>query len=427
MKVCLFAPDMAAFEQRRLRSIVPAPVDGTYTEILLTNSYGLPPEDGTHVNVTGGSRTLRMRTLRWLLRDPLRARVAGAGAMMLARASAEDLLEGLRAADADAIVSLDPAWTRHLRRIVHRRYPEWPCVDVGERWAERVRQWRRYDPGVLVTIVLPTYNGTKYLARSLASCLAQTHARLEVVVVDDGSGPEVARIVETHVDPRVRYLRHPVNRGLPAALNTGFAQASGELLTWTSDDNYYTPDAIEQMVRFLCTDADVDFVYADAWQIDPAGDVVGRLCVPPPEWLKVKNRVGGCFLYRRAVYEAVGDYDSRAVLAEDYDYWLRIARRFTMQRLFGALYYYRFHDHSLTGRSARERVRLQAERVRRANNPWWRSRQLGDPYEAELTNRRRLFSVGRRFDLQPNAPSVPGARVPAGPAGERPLRSADRR
>jgi glycosyltransferase involved in cell wall biosynthesis len=368
-----------------------------------------------------------MRTLRWLLRDPQRARLARAGAMMLARASAEHLLEGLRAADADVIVSLDPAWTGHLRRIVHRRYPEWPCVTTDERWAEPVPQWRRYDPGVLVTIVLPTYNGTKYLGRSLASCLAQTHPRLEVVVVDDGSGPEVARIVETYDDSRIRYLRHPVNRGLPAALNTGFAAARGQLLTWTSDDNYYAPDAIEQMVRFLSTHGDVDFVYADAWQIDADGDVVGSLRVPPPEWLKVKNRVGGCFLYRRAVYEALGDYDSRAVLAEDYDYWLRIMQRFTMQRLFCSLYYYRFHDHSLTGRSARGRVKQQAERVRRANKSWWRTRQLGDPYEAELTKRRRLFSVGHHFDLQPNARSLTGARVAAEPAGERPLRGADRR
>jgi GT2 family glycosyltransferase len=374
MRVCLFAPEMAAFEQRRLRSIVPAPVDATYAEILLTNSRGRPPEDGTQVNVSGGSRTLRMRTLRWLLRDPRYARVARVGAIVLARASAEDLLEGFRAADADVIVSLDPAWTEHLRRIVHGRYPEWPCVTAGERWAEPVRQWRRYEPGVLVTIVLPTYNGTKYLARSLASCLKQTHTRLEVVVVDDGSGPGVARIAAKCDDPRVRYLRHTVNRGLAAALNTGFAQARGELLTWTSDDNYYAPDAIEQMVRFLCTYGDVDFVYADAWQIDVDGEVVGNLRVPPPEWLEVKNRVGGCFLYRRAVYEAVGDYDPRAVLAEDYDYWLRIARRFTMQRLFCSLYYYRFHDQSLTGRSERERVKQQAERVRRANNSWWRTR-----------------------------------------------------
>ena len=74
------------------------------------------------------------------------------------------------------------------------------------------------------------------------------------------------------------------------------------MLTWTSDDNSYTPDAIEQMVRFLCTYPDVDFVYSDAYEIDAEGKVVGMLWVPLPEWLQVKNRVGGSFMYRRGVY-----------------------------------------------------------------------------------------------------------------------------
>jgi len=77
------------------------------------------------------------------------------------------------------------------------------------------------------------------------------------------------------------------------------------------------------------------------------------------------------------VYEALGDYDPSAVLAEDYDYWLRVARRFTMQRLFRVLYYYRYHPRSLTASSARQEVEVQAARVRRANQRWWRSSRVG--------------------------------------------------
>lgn len=377
MRVCIFGPDMPAFEQRQLRQRVPAPSDPGVEEILLTNSYGMGPTDGTYVHVTAGARTLRMRALRWLLRDTMRERRLRPIASVLRRLTAEDLIEGLRAADADVIVSLEPEWTYHLRECVRHRRGQWPSVTAGDVWPDELPRWRRYDPHACVSIVLPTYNGTKYLRDSLESCLSQTHSRIEVIVVDDGSGPEVADIVRQFGDPRLTYVRHEMNRGLPAALNTGFAHASGRLLTWTSDDNLYAPDAIEQMVRFLCTYADVDFVYADAWEIDAAGALVGPLNVPPPEWLQVKNRVGGCFLYRRAVYEAIGDYDPGAVLAEDYDYWLRIARRFTMQRLFRSLYYYRFHGESLTARSNRERVKEQAERVKRTNTGWWPSRRAG--------------------------------------------------
>lgn len=364
MRVCVFGADLQAFEQPRLRQVVPLPPTPAVQEILLSNSRGLPPADGTHVALTAGVTTLRMRGLRWLLAHwrlglPVRALAAAAS-----RLSSALLLEGLRAADPDVIVALDPIWARELRRCIRRHGLPWPCVLPGEPLPVAHGSWRKYDPEAAVSIVLPTYNGTTYLSLSIESCLAQTHRNLELVVVDDGSDPAVAECVSGFSDPRIRFVRHDVNQGLPAALNTGFRAATGSLLTWTSDDNLYTPDAIEQMVRFLCTYPDVDFVYADAYEMDVAGNVAGMLWVQPPEFLSVKNRVGGCFLYRRAVYEAVGDYDRDAVLAEDYDYWLRVARRFTMQRLFRVLYYYRYHPQSLTARSARDEVVRQAERVK---------------------------------------------------------------
>lgn len=367
MRVCLFGPDLPVFEQDRLRRIVPERPAAGIEEVLVSNSRGLPPADGTHVHITGGARTHLMRGLRWLAARQRLGPPIKALARLGVRLNAPHLLEGLRGADPDVVVSLDPAWTPLLRHCIrHARMP-WPCVEPGEALPDSAAGWRRYEADARVSIILPTFNGMQYLGHSIASCLAQTHRQIEIVVVDDGSGPEVEQCVRSFGDPRLKYIRHAVNRGLPAALNTGFAQATGDLLTWTSDDNLYTPDAIEQRVRFLGTYPDVDFVYADAHEIDQDGRVVGVLWVEPPDWLRVKNRVGGCFLYRRAVYEAIGDYDPDAVLAEDYDYWLRVARRFTMQRLFRVLYYYRYHPKSLTARCARDEVVRQAERVKRTS------------------------------------------------------------
>ena len=376
MRVCVFGPDLPAFDRQRLQPRVPVVDDQSVEMVLLSNSRGLPPADGTHVHLTAGVTTYRMRALRWLL-APHRPAPLRAAAAILSPLTAPQLLEGLRAADADVIVALDPVWASELRKCIRRHRLPWPCITAGETMPRGLGGWRQYDPDLEVSIVLPTYNGTRYLADSLESCFAQTHRHLEVVVVDDGSGPEVAEVVGRFSGPRLKYLRHDVNRGLPAALNTGFAAASGALLTWTSDDNLYTPDAVEQMVRFLCTYPDVDFVYSDAYEIDAEGKVVGMLRVPPPEWLQVKNRVGGSFMYRRRVYEALGDYDRGAVLAEDYDYWLRVAQRFTMQRLFRVLYHYRYHPRSLTASCTRQQVKTQADRVRRANRRWWRSSRAG--------------------------------------------------
>ena len=367
MRVCIFGPDMPPFEQPRLRSIVAAPGDIDDEVILLTNSWGEQPADGTHVHVTGSAATLRMRACRWLLRDRWRARAA---APLVAWLTGPDLVEGLRAADPDIIIGVDPAWQAPLRIIARREAAQWLCLVPGDPWPSGPRAGRRYDPSVRVSIVLPTFNGARYLAESIDSCLTQTHPNLELIVVDDGSGPEVEAVLRQVHDARVKRVRHQVNRGLAHALNTGFAVASGDLLTWTSDDNRYAPGAIEAMVRFLQTYPTVDFVYAESWEVDEAGDVIGRWPTKPPTSLKRDNGVGGCFLYRRNVYEVVGDYDPSTVLAEDYDYWLRVARRFTMQRLAKPLYYYRVHSGSLTARHGRERIARQAASIRRANTGW---------------------------------------------------------
>jgi glycosyltransferase involved in cell wall biosynthesis len=105
----------------------------------------------------------------------------------------------------------------------------------------------------LVSIILPTYNGSRFLERAIQSCLGQTYFSIELIIVDDASTDSTPEILARAVkqDTRVRVIWHDRNRKLPAALNTGFSEAKGEFLTWTSDDNEYLPNAIEQMVDFL--------------------------------------------------------------------------------------------------------------------------------------------------------------------------------
>ncbi len=220
-----------------------------------------------------------------------------------------------------------------------------------------------------MSIVLPTFNGVKYLAESIESCLNQTHRNLELLVVDDGSTADVRSVVSGFRDARVRYLRHDRNQGIAAGLNTGFRNSRGECLTWTSDDNRYAADAIETMVRFLQKYPEVSFVYADLRLVDDQGNPHGPgiLHMKPAQTLAAANCVGACFLYKRSVYEAIGDYDGRAFLAEDYDYWMRVAARFRMQRVARPLYDYRYHPGSLTARHSGAEVEEKAAWVRRKN------------------------------------------------------------
>jgi glycosyltransferase involved in cell wall biosynthesis len=216
----------------------------------------------------------------------------------------------------------------------------------------------------LVSIVMPTYNRARYLAGAVDHCLRQTYALLELIVVDDGSTDATPDILAGCGDPRVTVLRHRRNRGLPEALNTGFRRARGAYLTWSSDDDRFLPHAVERLVAFLESHPEVGLVYADYRVIDAEGTVVTDVTVEPPPALATHNCVGFCRLYRRAAYEAVGEYDPAQRLAEDYDYWLRVAQRFPIGVLHETLYLRRQHSDSLTARFGELASSRVAARVR---------------------------------------------------------------
>lgn len=89
----------------------------------------------------------------------------------------------------------------------------------------------------LVSIVLPVYNGEKYLRESLDSILAQTMEDWELIAVDDCSKDATPQILADYAasDSRIRVMRNAENQRLPRSLNIGFAEARGEFLTWTDE------------------------------------------------------------------------------------------------------------------------------------------------------------------------------------------------
>lgn len=209
----------------------------------------------------------------------------------------------------------------------------------------------KVSESALVSIVLPTYKRAHLLAHAIRSVLAQTYRNWELIVVDDNSPDNTSEVVKSFGDERIRYVRNEPNLKLPRALNKGFALARGNLLTWTSDDNLFADNAIEKMVVRLQA-GDCDFVYADYYLFSEQ-DTEGRPVdvhhdkLPDTVQLEKGNHIGACFMYTRALYEAVGDYDPELFLVEDYDYFLRAARQFRFRHIAEPLYYFRRDDATL--------------------------------------------------------------------------------
>jgi len=370
LRICAFSPDADASGLNQNFVVgIPSVVGSEKVQAtFLTNSHWVKEGSaGGGLYVMTGAGTWRTRVCRKLLQVINKnAWIPPFFGFLAVRLCETEIIESLLGCDPDIIVCSDPEWARQLDRLLRRRTLPWRCVTPTDSLLHVNRHWRKYDPCAKVSIVLPTYNGSKFLRQSIESCLCQTHVNLELVIVDDGSSEDIQGIVGCYKDLRIKYFRHPKNLGLPRALNTGFKHSTGDYLTWTSDDNYYVATAIEDMVRFLQTYSGVDFVYAESFVIDERVDSsdlrIRRTQVP--DRLSIENEIGACFLYRRKVYETVGEYDPAFVLVEDYEYWLRVAKRFRMQRLFRPLLYYRYHKDGLTMKFSDE-VEKKKQMVRR--------------------------------------------------------------
>lgn len=219
----------------------------------------------------------------------------------------------------------------------------------------------------LISIVLPIYNGEKYMKQSIDSIIDQTYKNWELIIIDDCSTDNTANIAKEYLkkDSRIKYYKNEVNIRLPKTLNRGFSIAKGEYLTWTSDDNLFKKNALEKMYNALKLNNQAEFVYASCEIIDEYGRNVDYMYASKDGNKKIigLNIVGACFMYTRKVYETIGDYDPKYTLVEDYDYWLRIFAKFNTTYVEEILYAYRWHNGALTSTEKNEKINEVCEKV----------------------------------------------------------------
>jgi glycosyltransferase involved in cell wall biosynthesis len=136
-----------------------------------------------------------------------------------------------------------------------------------------------------VSVVIPSYNHARYIARAIDSVLSSSFADLELVIVDDGSTDDTLGVLRPYRDhPKVR-VRTQENRGAHAALNVGLSLAGGELLFVLNSDDAYHPERIQRLVERFRDDPEV--VLAASWievvdgEDNPLGIKRGHLNMPP--------------------------------------------------------------------------------------------------------------------------------------------------
>lgn len=201
-----------------------------------------------------------------------------------------------------------------------------------------------YQPRI--SIVIPAYNASNYLAEAIDSALAQTYPNVEIIVVNDGSKDDGAteQIALSYGD-KIRYFSKE-NGGSSSALNMGIANMTGEWFSWLSHDDLYLPKKLEKQVAYinsLMVDTLSAFsrhVLFTSWEfIDASGKTIGQY--KEAEAMSQKLRIlphnghliaepsdhvfHGCScLIHRDVFAEIGCFDENLRLLNDVDLWFRI-------------------------------------------------------------------------------------------------------
>ncbi len=183
---------------------------------------------------------------------------------------------------------------------------------------------------VKVSVIIPAYNGDRYLAEAINSVLVQTYNDYEIIVVDDGSTDNTRHVVEQY-GKTVQYLSQ-TNQGVAASRNLGLAASRGEYIAFLDQDDVFLPHKLSAQVALLKQNSDLGMVNS-GWQImDQLGEV--KAAVQPWQHIPNLDRKNlviwkpvflGAMLFRRSWLERLKGFDTNLEQTPDVDLVMRLA------------------------------------------------------------------------------------------------------
>lgn len=206
-----------------------------------------------------------------------------------------------------------------------------------------------------VSVIIPCYNGARFLAEAIESVLVQIYPAFEIIVVDDGSTDDTAKVAARYSG--VRYIRQE-NQGLSAARNHGAQESHSHYLVFLDHDDRLLPDALEIGVECFDAHLECGFVFGLCRLISGDGSLLpsekiqkanyqdhasyemqlsGRSLVPP-----------STAMFRRLIFNAVGGFDLKLYRSQDYEIYLHISRLFPIYCHNQVIVEYRLHQNNMS-------------------------------------------------------------------------------
>jgi hypothetical protein len=200
----------------------------------------------------------------------------------------------------------------------------------------------------LVSVIMPVYNGEKFLKDAIDSILGQTFSDFELLIINDGSKDNSAKIINSYSDSRIRFLENSFNLGLAGARNRGIKEAQGKYIALLDCDDISLPTRLEKQVKVLENDHSIGL--CGTWVKTFGGNSTSEWCYPiNPDYLRCRMIFDNPFttssvmVRRRPLLSLDKYFDLEFTQAEDYELWERLSKVSRISNIPEILTLYRFH------------------------------------------------------------------------------------
>ena len=208
----------------------------------------------------------------------------------------------------------------------------------------------------LVSVIIPVYNGKKYISETIESVLGQTYAPIEIIIIDDGSKDSSHNVIKPYLnDNKIKYYFQQ-NQGVAAARNFGIQKSSGNLIAFIDQDDLWLPEKISRQVSLMSTNSQLALVHGRIEFINENGTRIKPLWTHP-------EVSGYCFkemfsgnkiamltaLVKKESIMAAGMFDETIAITDDYDLWLKISYTNMVGYVDETIALYRYHGENTSG------------------------------------------------------------------------------
>lgn len=207
-----------------------------------------------------------------------------------------------------------------------------------------------------ITVLMPVYNGERYLREAIESILGQTYIDFEFLIIDDGSIDNSLNIIDSYNDQRINVVRNERNIGVAASLNRGLDVAKGKYIARMDADDISHFIRLEKQVKFLDSHPEIPMVGAQTQTIDQEGKIKSsRETKFSTENIGIRWSLmfdnsfshSSVMFRREVIWDQFFGYDVGKIACEDFDLWSRVVEKYAVQNLPQILIMHRIHPESV--------------------------------------------------------------------------------